>query len=124
MNTEEQRIERIFCSVTDVRNKKKKATFNKPNQQLRYELTSTRMSDLCFFFLVIMDICWHNFAPFLFLPLLQWVTCCLYVWEMCDGLNWNRKYAFPEYFTFNGACLKVSRLARGPHAFQISITFH
>lgn len=47
------------------------------------------------------------------LPELQRVTGCFYVWEISVELNWNRKYGFPEYFTFNGACLKVSRLARG-----------
>lgn len=44
---------------------------------------------------------------------LQRVTGRFYVWEISVELNWNRKYSFPEYFTFNGACLKVSRLARG-----------
>lgn len=69
------------------------------------------MSEL--FTILIMDAHWYNFASFLFLPLLQWVMGSFYVWEISVGLNWNRKYGFPEYFTFNGACLKVSRLARG-----------
>lgn len=77
------------------------------------QVAASSMSVLSALFFLIMDACWYNFVSFCFLPLLQWVMESFCAWEICVGLNWNRKSDFPEYFTFNGACLKVSRLARG-----------
>lgn len=69
--------------------------------QIRSELFSSQMH---------IDYDWYNFVSFLFLPMLLCVTVSFHVWVISVGLNWNRKYGFSGYFTFNGACLKVSWL--------------
>lgn len=39
--------------------------------------------------------------------------------EITVGFNWNRKYGFPECFTFSGACLKVFWLVWGLMHFKL-----
>lgn len=54
-----------------------------------------------------------NFASFLFLSPLQWVTGGFCVWEISVRLNWNRKSSSLEYFYFQWSVSKSLSASAG-----------